>query len=450
MVRDRVGGQPGIDRRPRAQEPAQQRVHIPFRARALHRSAGARRLVDHGVLGVAPRLERVERAPQQRLDQRIGSAGAARQRSDDGLRTAIPAQGAVAKVGQRTALGGSRFRSVLGSALQFGGQAAAGRNARNQRGRRSQRLSERCQGRRRFESGNPRRKSAAPRRVAARALQFRHHQRILAAGDLHAARAGFQHRPGRARTVRAVRAPDLDRFGAQLRARARGRAQRADLALDLHARPRPVDLGILLADLARIAGTRFRLRHGVARVRRRYRQAQARWRARQARRACRAGTSRRRPRRWQPGACASTGPVSSPASICMIVIAGFAIAREQRPLDRRRAAPARQQRRVDVERATAARRRARAAAGSVRRRRPPEPPVALPRCARARRRHSGLAAGRPRARGSRASCLTALADGRRPRPAGRSGCVSTSANVMTCSEQRRQRVRREFGRTGED
>ena len=321
MMRDGVGGQPRIERRPRAQEAAQQRIHIALRARALHRSAGPRRLVDHGVIGVAPRFERVERAPQQRLDQRIGGAGAARQRRDDGLRAAIAAQRAVAQVGQRAARGGRRVRPVLGGALQFRRQAAAGRDARDQRGRRSERLSERRQGGRRLESGKPRRKSAAPRRVPPARCSSVTSSASFAAGDLHAARAGFQHRARACRCPAAQCARQIfDRLAAQLRARAGDRAQRADLALDFRMRPRPVDLGVLLADLARIAGAGFGLRHRAARARRRCRRARARWRARRARRACRAGIARRRPRAIASGCRESSGPVSSPASICMIVI----------------------------------------------------------------------------------------------------------------------------------
>ncbi len=66
----------------------------------------------------------------------------------------------------------------------------------------------------------------------------------------------------------------------------------------------------------------------------------------------------------------SIGPVSSPASISHDRDAGLGVARQQRALDRRRAAPPRQQRRVHVDAAVPRPRRASAAAAAGRRRRP--------------------------------------------------------------------------------
>jgi len=74
-------------------------------------------------------------------------------------------------VGERTPLCGGGFRPALGDALQFGRQAAARRDARDQRRRRSQGFSERRQGGRRLaaesRAGNQRRPGASRPRAAA-------------------------------------------------------------------------------------------------------------------------------------------------------------------------------------------------------------------------------------------------------------------------------------------
>ena len=74
-------------------------------ALAQRESAGAQKLgrglVHHRVGRIAPRVERVQRAPEERLDDRVGRARAPRERGDECLRTTVTAQGAVAQVHDR-------------------------------------------------------------------------------------------------------------------------------------------------------------------------------------------------------------------------------------------------------------------------------------------------------------------------------------------------------------
>jgi hypothetical protein len=58
-----IGANPCFQRAALAQETAQQRVHVALCAPALQECCGAHCLIDHGVFGVAARLERIERAP---------------------------------------------------------------------------------------------------------------------------------------------------------------------------------------------------------------------------------------------------------------------------------------------------------------------------------------------------------------------------------------------------
>ena len=165
-----------------------------------------------------------------------------------------------------------------------------------------------------------------------------------------------------------------------------------------------------------------RLRLGLDRVDRRERRDQQLGAA--SRRAARAARPRSRRRRSATTRDANTGPVSRPASTPSRD-AGLGVAREDRPLDRRRAAPARQQREVHVHEARAATPRAArsAAAGRTRRRR------------RARRRCRGPASTTSRAR-SGVATVDAVRRPRRaspgsgrsppPRPRRRSGWVTTS------------------------
>src|SRR5512139_3212931 len=88
---------------------------------------------------------------------------------------------------------------------------------------------------------------------AAGALQLAYAQRTFAAGDQDAAGVRGEHRAGRAALRRAACPPELERLGAQLRARPRRRAQGAQPALDLLAGARPVDVRLLRRDLLRVS-----------------------------------------------------------------------------------------------------------------------------------------------------------------------------------------------------
>src|SRR5438477_5075631 len=92
----------GFDRGALAQKSAQQRVHIPLCRPSLEQAGGLHRLVDDGVLGVAPRFERIQRTPKQCFDQSIRAA-TARQARYDGLHPAIAAQRTVREINQRGA-----------------------------------------------------------------------------------------------------------------------------------------------------------------------------------------------------------------------------------------------------------------------------------------------------------------------------------------------------------
>ena len=84
------------------QEAPQQRVDISLRRPALDEAARLYRLVNHGVLGVTHRFERIKRAPQQRLDHCIGPSAAGQAR-DDRLDATVATQRAVRQIDQRRA-----------------------------------------------------------------------------------------------------------------------------------------------------------------------------------------------------------------------------------------------------------------------------------------------------------------------------------------------------------
>ena len=117
----------------------------------------------------------------------------------------------------------------------------------------------------------------------------------------------------------------------------------------------------------------------------------------------------------------SIGPVSSPSSICMMVMPVSRVAGEDRALDRRRPPPARQQRGMDVEAAAAAGSPGSRAAASGHRRRPRRHRGRGRRIARwvsAVFRLVGVRTGRP---WDSASFCTGEGRGCWPRPAGRGG-----------------------------
>ena len=123
---------------------------------------------------------------------------------------------------------------------------------------------------------------------------------------------------------------------------------------------------------------------------------------------------------------ANTGPVSRPLER-HDAHAGLGVAGEDRPLDRRRAAPARQQREVHVHEPVRHRLEQRRAAAAGRTRRPRRASAPRRRAPRRRPRAtcSGVRTGEPERLG-RGSC-TGLGLGSPPRPRRRSGWVTTSA-----------------------
>src|ERR671933_190972 len=102
VPRDVIERELRFERTALAQETAQQRVHVPFCGPLLERWACLHRLVDHGVLAVALALQRIERAPKQRLDEPVRRA-ALRKRSQDGLHATIAAKRAVRQVDEGSA-----------------------------------------------------------------------------------------------------------------------------------------------------------------------------------------------------------------------------------------------------------------------------------------------------------------------------------------------------------
>ena len=83
---------------------AQQRIDVSLRRPAFQQRAGAHRLIDHGVGGVAAGLERIEGAPQQRLDRRIGKR-ALRELAHQRLHPPVAPQSAMREIDQRRAWG---------------------------------------------------------------------------------------------------------------------------------------------------------------------------------------------------------------------------------------------------------------------------------------------------------------------------------------------------------
>ena len=164
---------------------------------------------------------------------------------------------------------------------------------------------------------------------------------------------------------------------------------------------------------------------------------------RRARRAAPRAPRSPRPGRSRPPRGARPGPESRPAVDPHDADAGALVAGHDRPLDRRRAAPARQQRGMDVEHRPARRAAARGSAGRRRRRRPP--PAAAARIRSSAPSSLTLSAWSSSIPSSRAA--SAAGGGRvlRPRPLGRSGGVTTSAGRCGESASRRSTVGGELG-----
>ena len=157
-----------------------------------------------------------------------------------------------------------------------------------------------------------------------------------------------EHRAGRAAPSAGCAASTFSGSPRQCGERAGPRIERPHLPVDASRIARPVDPPVLARQLGGVGRARFRLRARAAGSRP-ARAGSAARRSPPARRAASAavvvgviGTASR----------SSIGPVSSPASICMMVMPVSVVAGQDRRLDRRRAAPARQQAGVDVEAAS--------------------------------------------------------------------------------------------------
>ena len=183
--------------------------------------------------------------------------------------------------------------------------------------------------------------SPSPRQSARREPQY-----AAARRDVDAAAPPATYLAGAAgRTSRGHRLPDAQLLPVPARLRDRPRIECAHLPIDL-ARRAPVDRGFLLADLRRVRHAFGRLRRGAAVPVRIAERLEQRLRAQ-----CREPIVQRPRVARDRSACAlsSTGPVSRPASICMMVTPVSRVTGQHRALDRRRTAPARQQRGVDVD-----------------------------------------------------------------------------------------------------
>ena len=168
----------------------------------------------------------------------------------------------------------------------------------------------------------PRRKSAAARRLPPARCSSVSAQRALAAGDDAALRPpAASTAPGAPVPAAQRGAPDLHLVSPRKqRARARRRAQaRTGARVPRWAVVQSMSR-VVLVDLARIARAGRGLRHGRAR-RPRCRRARARSPRRRARPACRAAICASSSSAiGERDAARSIGPVSSPASICMMVM----------------------------------------------------------------------------------------------------------------------------------
>src|SRR5258705_7915302 len=110
-----------------AQIAPQYGVDIAFGAPFLRQPAGTYRLVNNRIVGVPTRLERIYRAPDQRLHESIAAASV-RQLAHDALHATIASQSTVRKVDQRRA---RRVRLQFGQALKLLGEAPAFDNIRH-------------------------------------------------------------------------------------------------------------------------------------------------------------------------------------------------------------------------------------------------------------------------------------------------------------------------------
>ncbi len=176
--------------------------------------------------------------------------------------------------------------------------------------------------------------------------------------------------PARFRGRHRFRLPNAQLLALKTRLRDRPGIEGADLAFDRLGILAPIDERLGFPDLRRIAdaGSGLRLLMQVPAL-----QALERFTNKLRRRDARGGparTSTYRAASISIARASSIGPVSSPASMRMIVMPVRRIAGENRALNRSRAAPARQQRGVNVETAQARYRERRGRQNAARRPRP--------------------------------------------------------------------------------
>ena len=94
VVRLRFIRQLRFQRAPLAQEPPQHGIDIPLGWPKLEEPARLHRFIHDRVFAIAARLERIERTPEQRFDQRVGAASPGKA-GDNRLHTAVAPQRAM-------------------------------------------------------------------------------------------------------------------------------------------------------------------------------------------------------------------------------------------------------------------------------------------------------------------------------------------------------------------
>ena len=180
-----------------AQEAAQHRVDVALGVPALQQPAGAHRLVDDRVLGVAAGLERIERAPEQRLDAADRALARRESSPHDRLHAPVAAQRAVRQVDAarraasrclprrraRTRRRGSRPPATRATICAASRSAPASR-------------CELTRSARPAASGRPRRNARRIEPLAAGALQLDDRERAFAAGDDQRRGSALQDSPG--------------------------------------------------------------------------------------------------------------------------------------------------------------------------------------------------------------------------------------------------------------
>jgi hypothetical protein len=146
-------------------------------------------------------------------------------------------------------------------------------------------------------------------------LQFREPQCPLTTGHYHPAAVSRQDRPWQTLASSGLRAPDLEQLALDDARRSRHRIKGTHLPRQLFRREAPVQRRLTLVDLGRIRYPTFRLWLCRQRQPRQYLDDQA---SALSPPTCRAALKRYHLLAIGTTADSSTGPLSSPASICMI------------------------------------------------------------------------------------------------------------------------------------